>query len=86
MIHRLALRVVPRLALAVTADSVRKRKRWVMLASGLVAFLIYRLLKLVDPLSDPLILLAVSGLLSVCMGSGVARARVRSGTKTECEG
>ena len=64
MIHRLALRVVPRLALAVTADSVRKRKRWVMLASGLVAFLIYRLLKLVVPLSDPLILLAVSGLLS----------------------
>jgi hypothetical protein len=64
MIHRLALRVVPRLALAVTADLVRKRKRWVMLASGLVAFLIYRLLKLVDPLSDPLILLAVSGLLS----------------------
>ena len=38
MLHRLALRVLPSLTLAVTEDSVRKRKRLVMFVPGLVAF------------------------------------------------
>lgn len=65
MLHRLALRVIPQLNAAVTAPDVRKRKRWVMLIPGFVAFVLYRLLKDVLPLSDPLALLAFSGLLSM---------------------
>ena len=64
MLHRLALRLLPSLTLAVTEEPVRKRKRWVMMAPGLVAFVVYRAAKLVVPLSDPLVLLAVSGLIS----------------------
>lgn len=64
MLHRLALRVLPSLALAVTEESVRKRKRWVMMAPGLVAFVVYRAAKLLVPLSDPLVLLTISGLVS----------------------
>jgi len=64
MLHRLALRVLPGLALAVTEESVRKRKRLIMLVPGFVAFAVYRLLKQVMPLSDPLALLCVSWLIS----------------------
>jgi len=64
MLHRMALRVLPSLALAVTEESVRKRKRLVMLAPGLAAFVIYRLTKQILPLSDAVTLLAVSGLVS----------------------
>jgi len=64
MLHRMALRVLPSLALAVTEDSVRKRKRWVMCVPGLVAFAIYRLTKQVLPLSDAITLLAMSGAVS----------------------
>lgn len=64
MLHRLTLRVLPKLNAVVTEPSVRKRKRIVMLLPGLVAFVCYRLLKLVVPLSDPFLLLAVSGLFS----------------------
>ncbi len=64
MFHRLALRVIPQLHAAVTEPDVRKRKRWVMLAPGLVAFLLYRLFKYFLPLSDPLLLFAMSGVLS----------------------
>lgn len=64
MLHRMALRVLPSLALAVTEESVRKRKRLVMLAPGLVAFVIYRLTKQVVPLSDAITMLAVSGVVS----------------------
>ncbi len=64
MLHRMALRVLPSLALVVTEESVRKRKRWVMFVPGLVAFAIYRLAKQVLPLSDAVTLLAVSGLVS----------------------
>ena len=64
MIHRLSLRVLPQLHLLVTDQPVRKRKRLVMLAPGLVAFGIYRLLKDVLPLSEPLVLLALSGCVS----------------------
>ena len=38
MLHRLALRMLPSLSLAVMEDSVRKRKRVVMFVPGLVAF------------------------------------------------
>lgn len=60
----MALRVLPSLALAVTAEPVRKRKRLVMLAPGLAAFVIYRLAKQIVPLSDAVALLAVSGAVS----------------------
>ncbi len=64
MLHRLSLRVLPQLHLLVTDQPVRKRKRWVMLAPGLVAFGIYRLLKDVLPLSEPLVLLGLCGCVS----------------------
>jgi hypothetical protein len=64
MLHRLALRLLPSLSLIVTEASVRRRKRWVMMAPGFVAFMVYRVAKSVVPLSDPLVLLAVSGLVS----------------------
>ena len=64
MLHRLSLRVLPQLHLLVTDQPVRKRKRLVMLAPGLVAFGIYRLLKDVLPLSEPLVLLGLSGCVS----------------------
>ena len=65
MLHRMALRVLPSLSLAVTEDSVRKKKRIVMFVPGLVAFVVYRLAKLLLPLSEPFVLLAVSGLVSL---------------------
>ena len=64
MLHRLNLRVLPSLNALVTAPTVRKRKRLVMLVPGLVAFGLYRLIKLFIPLSDPFVLLAFSGVLS----------------------
>ena len=64
MLHRMALRVLPSLTVAVTDEPVRKRKRTVMLIAGVVAFAIYRMLKRFDPLSEPLTLLALCGLLS----------------------
>ncbi len=64
MLHRLTLRVLPRLTLAATEESVRKRKRFVMLVAGLVAFAIYRVIKHLAPLSEPLTLLGLSGLIS----------------------
>lgn len=64
MLHRLSLRVIPQLSAAVTESAVRKRKRLVMVVPGLVAFGVYRLLKLVVPLADPWELLGLSGLVS----------------------
>lgn len=74
MLHRLALRVLPPLTLAVTADEVRKRKRLIMLVPGLVGFVIYRAVKLINPVSDPLVLLALSGLCSAATGLWAYRA------------
>lgn len=65
MLHRMALRVLPSLSLAVTEDAVRKQKRIVMFVPGLVAFGVYRLAKHVVPLSEPVTLLAVSGLMAL---------------------
>ena len=64
MLHRLALRVLPQLQVAVTAADVRKRKRWVMIAPGIVAFLLYHLFTYAFTLSNPFLLLAMSGLLA----------------------
>ncbi|MDR4495266.1 MAG: hypothetical protein R3B74_12800 [Nitrospirales bacterium] len=64
MLHRLSLRVLPQLNALVTAPPVRKRKRWVMLAPGLVAFGIYHLLKPVLPFSNLFVLLLFSGTIS----------------------
>ncbi len=61
MLHRMALRVLPSLTLAVTEESVRKQKRIVMFVPGLVAFGVYRLAKHLLPLSEPVVLLLVSG-------------------------
>jgi hypothetical protein len=64
MLHRMALRVLPSLSLAVTEDSVRRQKRIVMFVPGLVAFGVYRLAKHLVPITDPLVLLAVSSLVA----------------------
>lgn len=64
MLHRMALRVLPSLTLAVTEDSVRKQKRIVMFVPGLVAFGVYRLAKHLLPLTEPIVLLLVSGMVS----------------------
>src|SRR5690348_15205957 len=64
MLHRLALRLLPSLTLAVTEERVRKRKRWVMMVPGLVAFIVYRAAKYAVPLSEVLVLLGLSGLIS----------------------
>ncbi len=63
MLHRLALRVLPQLSLAVTEPEIRARKRWVMFVVGFVAFAAYRLAKQVVPLSDPTVLLACAAVL-----------------------
>lgn len=69
MLHRLALRVLPSLTLAVTEDSVRKRKRFVMFVPGLVAFAVYRAAKQGFSLADPLTLLVLCGLVSLVTAS-----------------
>lgn len=61
MLHRLNLRVLPSLNAVVTEASVRKRKRWVMLPPGLVAFALYRIFKLIFPFSDPFLLIIACG-------------------------
>jgi hypothetical protein len=65
MLHRLSLRVLPSLALAVTDGSVRKQKRIVMFVPGLVAFALYRGVKQVVSVAEPITLLILSGLISV---------------------
>lgn len=65
MLHRMALRVLPSLSLVVTEDAVRKQKRVVMFVPGLVAFAVYRLAKLLLPLAEPVMLLLVSGVVSL---------------------
>lgn len=65
MLHRMALRVIPSLSLAVTEDAVRRKKRIVMFVPGFIAFGVYRLAKHLVPLTEPLVLLAVSGLVAM---------------------
>lgn len=64
MLHRMALRVLPSLSLAVTEETVRKQKRIVMFVPGLIAFGVYRLVKHLVPIADPLVLLTVSSLVA----------------------
>jgi hypothetical protein len=64
MLHRLSLRVLPSLTLAVTEDAVRKQKRIVMFVPGLVAFVLYRAAKYVVPLAEPINLLLLSAVIS----------------------
>jgi hypothetical protein len=61
----MALRVLPSLSLAVTEGAVRKRKRIVMFVSGLVAFGCYRVAKYLLPLTEPWVLLLVSGVVGL---------------------
>jgi len=79
----MALRVLPSLSLAVTEDAVRKKKRIVMFVPGLVAFAVYRLAKLLLLLSEPIVLLMVSGLVALVtallayrVGRGTAWSRI----------
>jgi hypothetical protein len=61
----MALRVLPSLSLAVTEDAVRKQKRWVMFIPGLVAFALYRAAKHLVPLTEPVVLLLLSGIVGL---------------------
>lgn len=65
MLHRMALRVIPSLSLAVTEDAVRRKKRIVMFIPGLFAFGVYRLAKHLLPITTPVVLLAVSSLVAM---------------------
>jgi hypothetical protein len=65
MLHRMTMRVVPALTVAVTEDGFRKRKRILMLFPGLVAFVLYHGLKAMAWHDDPAALLLASGLFSV---------------------
>lgn len=71
MLHRMALRVLPSLSVAVTEEAVRKKKRIVMFVPGLIAFGIYRLAKHLVSIGEPLVLLAVSALVGM-VTAGVA--------------
>lgn len=77
VLHRMTLRVLPRLTIAVTSDEVRRRKRWAMFVAGFVAFTLYRLAKRMWPLADPMMLLAVSG--AICTLSAVVVYRLGRG-------
>ena len=61
----MALRVLPSLSLAVTEDAVRKQKRLVMFVPGLVAFGMYRVAKHLVPLTEPVVLLLISGIVGL---------------------
>lgn len=78
MLHRMALRVLPSLSLAVTEESVRKKKRIVMFVPGLIAFGVHRTAKPLLPLTEPAVLLAVSGL--VGLATALAAYRIGRGT------
>lgn len=58
------MRVVPALTIAVTEEEFRKRKRILMLFPGLVAFVLYRALKMMSWHGDLVALLLASGLFS----------------------
>ena len=64
MLHRISLRVLPELALAVTEEGFRKRKRILMLFPGLLGFALYRGLHLAGWHSDIVALLLATGVFS----------------------
>src|SRR5262245_24123101 len=65
MLHRMALRVLPSLSLTVTENAVRKQKRIVMFVPGLVAFGVYRLANHLLPLTEPTVVLMMSGVVGL---------------------
>lgn len=77
--HRLALRIIPSLTLAVTEAEVRKKKRLVMLVPGLVAFAVYRAVQSFHALNDVLVLLALSGVLCALTAACSYRVARRAG-------
>lgn len=68
MLHRMTMRVLPALTMAVTEDAFRRRKRILMLFPGLLAYVLYKSLHAMTWHADIAILLFASGLFS----SGVA--------------
>ncbi|TLY26251.1 MAG: hypothetical protein E6K64_01970 [Nitrospirae bacterium] len=64
MLHRMTMRVVPALTVAVTEEGFRSRKRLVMVVPGLVSFALYRGLKVMAWHEDIVALLCASGLFS----------------------
>jgi hypothetical protein len=68
MLHRITMRILPALTMAVTEDALRKRKRILMLFPGLLAYALYKSLHAMTWHADIAILLLAGGLFS----SGVA--------------
>lgn len=64
MLHRMTMRVVPALTVAVTEEGFRKRKRILMLFPGLVAVAFYKFLQSRGWHADSVFLLLASGLFS----------------------
>lgn len=64
MLHRMTMRVVPALTVAVTEEGFRKRKRILMLFPGLFAYALYKLLQAWGWHADIVFLLPASGLFS----------------------
>jgi len=64
MLHRMTMRVVPALTVAVTEEDFRKRKRILMLFPGLFAYALYKLLQVWGWHADIVFLLLASGLFS----------------------
>src|SRR2546430_6073635 len=80
MLHRMTMRVVPALTVAVTEDEFRRRKRIFMLFPGLIAFALYRGLKAMAWHDDIIALLLSSGLYSSVVALGAyAYGRERRG-------
>ncbi len=64
MLHRMTMRVVPALTVAVTEDGFRKRKRILMLFPGLFAYALYKFLQAMGWHADIVFLLLAGGLYS----------------------
>src|SRR6266487_1006035 len=64
MLHRMTMRVVPALTVAVTEEGFRRRKRILMLFPGLFAYALYKFLQVMSWHADSVSLLLASGLFS----------------------
>src|SRR2546428_11987633 len=80
MWHRMTMRVVPALTVAVTDEEFRRRKRILMVFPWLIAFALYRGLKAMAWHDDIIALLLSSGLYSSVVALGAyAYGRERRG-------
>src|SRR3989442_6390506 len=70
MLHRMTMRVVPALTVAVTDEEFRRRKRILMVFPWLIAFALYRGLKAMAWHDDIIALLLSSGLYSSVVALG----------------